>query len=218
LKFDIIASIEGGEYYASIEFVNADDDEDPGSTSVRYVLRGFDKDWVFVSSSLINERIDKIKRFALNQFSSKIAQITFPILFLIVFVIPIAIVSYNRNKEMQRLSPVKELTQMYSQNKINNPIDAIIFLEQKKEQNDLNKNDPISQLKPIVYGFISFGLLFLLYLFFVKYYLVYNFCLGDYLTLFQKRESGRKFWLVVIGVGIIVSFVGGVLANKIPIW
>jgi hypothetical protein len=56
-------------------------------------------------------------------------------------------------------------------------------------------------------------LLYLIRTFLVLFYPTYNFCWGDYLDIFRRKESVRKFVIVVIFIGVIVSFIGGVLAN-----
>jgi hypothetical protein len=55
---------------ANVDFVNSDEDDEPGAVSIRYSLRADDRDWVFVTGSLLSERIERIKRFAPNQLLS----------------------------------------------------------------------------------------------------------------------------------------------------
>lgn len=68
-------------------------------------------------------------------------------------------------------------------------------------------------MTPFAYIFGGLATIFAIYMFFLRFYLVYNFLWGDYLEYFNKRESTRKFVLVIILVGIVVSFIGGILAN-----
>lgn len=49
--------------------------------------------------------------------------------------------------------------------------------------------------------------------FFLKYYLVYNFRWGEYLEKFNKWESFRKTVFIVVVIGIVVSTIGGIIAN-----
>jgi len=215
LKYELSTTTAQGDYYSSIEFINADADEDPGTTSIKYSFRGYDRDWVFVSSSLLNERIDKIKRFALNQYSRSL-QFLMPLIFMIIFVLPMVINDIVSKSYSKNNSPSTQLKSMYKENKITGPIEAMICLEEMREANNEIKDK--KSFKPVLYGFGAVGILILFYFFLIRYYPVYNFCWGEYKDIFQKRESARGFWLVIIGIGIMVSFIGGILANKLSIW
>ena len=46
-----------------------------------------------------------------------------------------------------------------------------------------------------------------------RYFPIYNFCWGDYTEVFKKREAARTFWLVIIGIGFLVSVMGSIVAN-----
>lgn len=50
-----------------LEFINADEDDETGLVSLRFHVFGHSRDWVFVTSSLLEERFEKIKRFSFNQ-------------------------------------------------------------------------------------------------------------------------------------------------------
>jgi hypothetical protein len=43
----------------AFEFINADSDDEPGYTSVKFSVRATDRDWVFVTSSQLRERIER---------------------------------------------------------------------------------------------------------------------------------------------------------------
>jgi hypothetical protein len=45
-----------------LEFINADAEDEPGYISMRFLIRGQSRDWVFVTSTMIEERITKIRR------------------------------------------------------------------------------------------------------------------------------------------------------------
>lgn len=54
-----------------LEFIDADVEDEPREVSLRFLIRGKTRDWVFVTSTILEERIAKIKRFALNQIGSR---------------------------------------------------------------------------------------------------------------------------------------------------
>jgi hypothetical protein len=55
------------------------------------------------------------------------------------------------------------------------------------------------------------------WLFLLRYYPVYNFCWGEYAEEFQRKESRRQFWLVIIIIGLVVSFLGSMFANNVGV-
>ena len=70
---------------------------------------------------------------------------------------------------------------------------------------------------PIGILFFSALVLGLIGAFFVRFYPVFNFCWGDYTQEFQRKEGVRKFVLIVVILGLVVSFVGGILANLVKL-
>lgn len=207
----------------SFEFINADADDEPGYTSIRYLVRGNSRDWVFVTSNLIDERITRVKRFAFNQVGEKgigklVYRIFLPTIIILIF---FSFFLVSLGKTMRSEGTVKvsdQVEKAWKEGKIKDPIEAIIFVEKSREQiqEQFVKNPlPILIfLKPLAFAMTPFILLILITLFLWRYYPVYNFCWGDYTELFKRKESVRKFVLSVIIIGIVVSFIGGILANK----
>jgi hypothetical protein len=202
-----------------IEFINADLDDDAGIVSVRFKVFGHDRDWVIITSSLLEERVDKFKRFALNQLFGKGPSKAFVrlLLPLIVVFIPILIsIGIPLLTGAHKVTPADKLAEAWKSGTIKDPVEAIIFLE--KEKKGFGPQGEPFPIKEVVYFFGSIIVLLLIMAFFLKYYLVYNFLWGEYVEEFNRRESTRRFWLIVIAVGIVVSFVGGILANNIGFW
>ena len=94
---------------------------------------------------------------------------------------------------------------------ITDAVDALILIEKSRER---RTSSAVPQMvTPFAYLLGGLVVLITIYMFFVRYYLVYNFLWGDYLEYFKKNENIRKFVLVIIIIGILVSFIGGILAN-----
>ena len=45
----------------------------------------------------------------------------------------------------------------------------------------------------------------------------YNFCWGDYLKIFNQRQSIGKFIIVSVIIGIVLGVVAGIIANYLTI-
>ncbi len=209
------AQVQEEQVSLVLGWVNSDLDEEPGITSIWYNISGNSRDWVFVTSSLLQERIEKVKRFCPNQIagSSKRGsplRLLIILLFTLFLTIPIALIIESTQGNVSDV-----IIQAKENGELSNAIDALILIEQTKES---RKTLLVPTLdNPFVY--FGGGLLVLtaVFMFFLRYYLVYNFVWGDYANHFNKSENVRKFVLAIIVVGVVVSFIGGILANMTSI-
>lgn len=195
----------------SLEFINADEDDEPDAVSLRYHILGHDRDWVFVTSSLLDERFEKVRRFAPNQLGSRtvsraVAFILFPLAMILGLF-------FSLPSSKGKPTPSERLEHAWSEGNIKDTVSAIIFIEREKEAQEKQKN--LAAITPFAFVFGVFIVLLLVWFFFYKYYLVYNFCWGEYVEEFRRKEAARKFWLVVVAVGLALSFLGSVLANRV---
>lgn len=211
---------------AKIEFINADEDEEQGYTAIRYTLRANDRDWVFVTSSLLSERIDKVKRFAPNQLASdgrrQPALGLLPALVVLAVLASLLFAMYTRLAETAREdaeNPLSaKLQSLVDEGKITDALEALILIQQNQEQRhrSLNLPEVFSPLFFVLGGLVALILaLAAAMLFMQRYFSLYNFVWGDFEAQFQRREEARKFWIVIIGAGILVSAVGGLIANRL---
>jgi hypothetical protein len=196
-----------------LEFVNADADEEPGYVSLRYQVFGHDRDWVFVTSSVLEERFEKMKRFALNQVGTRgWGRLVFLFIFSL-FPLGIYFSQFAFDSARKQPTPSQKLQAAASSGQIKDALGALIFLEQQREAKEHTAE--ISVVKPFGYLFAGGAVLILVWAFFYKYYPVYNFCWGEYIEEFRKKEAARRFWLVVVLIGLVLSFIGSMLANKL---
>jgi hypothetical protein len=205
------ADLDGDCISVNIGFNNADLNEDPGTTSIWYNIQGNSRDWVFISSSLIQERIEKIKRFCPNQLGisgkrSSPIRALLPLILMLVMFIPIILIS-----ESSQVSTSSLLIEAKDKGELVTTIDALILIEQARESRSSIFGDSFSSI--ISYGLVGIVSLIGIFVFLLRYYPVYNFIWGDYSEHFKKTEGIRKFILIIVLLGIIVSFVGGILAN-----
>jgi hypothetical protein len=215
LNAKFISKEKPDDIQMSFEFIDVDHEDEAGLIAIRHMVRGDSRDWVFVTSALLEERVAKIKRFIDPHFlkRNRIGRmgffLFFPILMgLITFFIINLVVP-------QEEKPSLILERAWRNGEVKDPIEAIILLEKSKETKEPRFDFHRLRRFIIVFGgiILFIGGIALL----GKYYPLYNFCWGDYIEVFQHKESVRKFVFVVLLIGIIVSFVGGVLANLIKI-
>lgn len=194
----------------SIDFEDLGADNIDEDYSIKYNIKSTDRDWVFVTSSLIEERINKIKR---NSFFSKVSINTRygSLIMMTIFMISTLFALVMGLEDNSKI--VKNIVSEYNNGQIGNTNELIIRFEEARS--NTTKNPSLMFIIPgivlIAYLFIAFGIHF----YRIKFFPLYNFCWGDYLEVFNKKESSRKTFNTVIIAGIIVSVIGGIIANKL---
>lgn len=219
LGIESVVHEQPSDTVTTLEFINVDIDEEPGYTSVRSLVRGQSRDWVFITSTLLEERITKIRRFALNQFAGEKGPGRSIFSALIAMVMVTALFGgmlWSLSNALRRTLPVSaSLEAAWKSGQLKDPVEAIVMAEKLRETRGLELNFWSMFNKPLQIVLGLFTALVLAAGFTWRYYPVYNFCWGDYLEVFQQKEARRKFVLVILLVGILVSFVGGLLANSL---
>ncbi len=193
----------------SLKFRKIDSNNESESIPIKYEIFGKSRDWVFITGSMIDERILKIKRksflFLKGNNSKLYTSLLIPFSLLITLFAQVYSLKSDKNTYLS------ELKNQWLAGKIKDPIDFIIQLEEKKSQIDL----PMSMF--LYTGLIIVALIVLpiLAMIYLKLYPKYNFCWGDYLINYEKIESRRKFINIVIILGLIISIIGSLIATKI---
>jgi len=186
-----------------IKFTNAD------NTNVRdsivYVVEGEDRDWVFVASSQISERITRIERL---NFQRIVNSRILPMVIMLVFLIGtlVYMMSTISRQEEPRSTVVKQLRQEWTAGIRRDPVDVILRIEESNR----NRIDTVW----LVRGIMVPGAVFIVAIIIadpVLRYLFppYNFVWGEYQIEYEKRKGRTRF----IFVGVILTIVLGVLVN-----
>jgi hypothetical protein len=199
-----------------VEFIDADAEDEPRSAAVRFLIRGKSRDWVFVTSTILEERITKIRRFSVNQLSGPgpwgiFSRWMLPVLvgFVMIFVFTILPIRSVRGTTSSALEDA------WKSGKLKDPVEAIIMAERLRDRAFDRAFFSSGFLLPLALLLGSGLVLAGIGVFVTRYYPVYNFCWGDYLEVFQRKESVRKFVLVVIVLGILISLTGSILASHL---
>lgn len=192
-----------------IEFWDLDSDSAQSNFSIKYEIRAKHRDWVFITSSLIEERIKKIKRFSFNDSPLKINSTSF--LGILIPLIVLGSVIPNFLNISNSDTKLEQMKMDWKNGELTDPIEAIIRL------NDIENS--INTSTGFQYGLWVTAIILIIYLisylYFKKLFPVYNFIWGDNEDWFKKIESNRKTVNTVIILGLIISVVGGLIANNI---
>jgi hypothetical protein len=238
-------------------FENLESSDYENEYSFGYSVRGYERDWVFVTSSQLEERLQRVKRYNLRQHISS------TLVLAIVTVSSLGTFSWHMTRdsmtsidtasskwdypvqppsiEVIDLPPIsKEIEAARDSGLIKDAVDAVIYLRKVQEKRDdlsrrahanwledrenwwkdihsraekEEKREIPTLLVLVIPPGVVLVALMGLSIFLRAYYPAFNFCWGDYTEVFKKKESIRRFVAGAILVGILVSFVGGILAN-----
>lgn len=190
----------------TINFSDIDSNVVSTENSVKYSAKGDSRDWVFVTSSQIEERLKKFRRFSLNK-NKKTYQFLWLFLFPIAFFISTISTIFLGNNSKEKI--LQDIKSDWIAKKLTDPIDAMIRIAEANAS-----TESLTGMKyTIIISGIILVLLFLVYLYFKMLFPIHNFCWGDYLETFRRKESARKTVNTVIIIGLIVSIIGGLIAN-----
>ncbi len=207
-----------------LEFRNCESPNQSGLHSIQYIISSNNRDWVFVTSSLLDERIKNAKRFSPNQLpftKSSSGFITSFFLFFTPFItMVIAIIAFKlektENYSKNKFEAIQKLQSDWNSGKIKDPTAIYLAIELENVKQESARKSTFFNESPYTYFYWFFGGLFVLMLIIsllIRFYPVYNFCWGDYISIFERKESIRKTIFIVIIIGIAVSIVGNIITH-----
>jgi hypothetical protein len=205
---------EGAEedaFTVELLFSNPELDQDAvGLNSVHYLIQGSSRDWVFVTSSVLEERVTKIRRrWRLRSLSRNTEGVIFAGFLM---TMTITVIKLLVSVAKSQVTSGDLLGKAIADGTVKTPLDALVVLQKAHESAQVTLLD----LGGAIITGLAVGLLWFLACGFVKrYYPLYNFCWGDYVSEFERKESIRKNVLVVVVIGLVISITGSVIANFI---
>ncbi|MCD5360310.1 hypothetical protein [Chromobacterium aquaticum] len=175
--------------------------------SISLSIESDSRDWAFVASSELEERIKRTKIMAwdaiLNGKWSTLALLLFSTITML------TIMSFFGTGRDSHIL----LQEQYQAGKLKNAIEAIIALERIKNQQSL-----ANLLTPMVLAMIAPYLLFFLFGKLSPWLAPsYNFCWGDYVARFDRKRQIRNFVLSAIFLALLISIVANFVSKKLGI-
>lgn len=194
-------------YDVTLRFINLDL-EKYGSKSISYTVIGNDRDWVFIVTSLLDERIKRIKRFRIyttDNFISFFFAIFFSSFLLTIVTLP--------DSKSQELNKLKLIEQNYKNGKFKNPIEALIEIEKYK----IDANHTAMPMNSMA-GVGIIGVLIIITFATVHYcFPSYNFCWGEYVFFKKRRENIGKFIIVTVILGLLLGVITNYISARLGI-
>lgn len=184
-------------------FQDADEDESSW-TAVKLLVRGDDRDWVFVTISQLEERVAKIKRWAPAQLTEQKA--FFPAMMMMLLIV----MFITQFWFVSRHSASIELEQRWRSGHLKDPVEAIVIAERSRAQEAGEK-------RPYFIPFFFILLASTLPMLISYLSPPYCFYWGDYTAIYDRRRTIRKYLLVVVATGIVASIIAGAIVNHFKI-
>lgn len=175
-------------------------------SAIKHNIKGKSRDWVFVTSSLIEERVNKLKPNGTYIFSKN--RIDDFLLFIPILILMLTSLTFFQDFFEATPSYVNEIETKWKSNEISDPIEVLIAFEKKKGNVPA---EPLKYMLGVIFCLVV--LYYLIKLFIKRYYPQHNFCWGDYQDEYNRKEKVRKNFITLFIIGIIVSIIGGLIAN-----
>lgn len=197
-----------------LEFIDVDNDFEPGYDSISYTIVGEDQNWVFITSSQLEERISRTKKFALNQFvgrRNRLLPLLVSLILSLAMLGPFLISVINTGARLTQLrrQKIDAIEVQWLNGDIKDPIEVMIALERAQLEDTLNPFylSLLAFIIPVGFVILFVGGLY----FWARYFPVYNFLWGDYVSFYERKKSVGRFILV----GVILTIIIAVIANYI---
>jgi hypothetical protein len=187
----------------AIQFDNSIGDEWDSESPIRFVVRGNDRDWVFITSSMIDERIRKVKLLDLRHLSRG------PSLAIILAAFLSAILVGVAPPRPVSLKSLDALESAWRAGSIKDPVEVTL----RAVRISLEARQFPIVVQRMLTGLVAIGGASLAFFHFLYGYFFprYNFLWGDYLSLYKKRTSIGRFLLsgvlLAILLGLVVNFI-----------
>ena len=218
LEIDWYASRVLDPTVVSLVFKNANFESEQGDTSIALFVRGEPREWVSTTAAILEERLEKIKRFTPHQLTNRsISRLTSllisPLIVLSILLGVIHPLTANMDKLLWYTYTNYEMWNYWG---TPGQISGTISRASLEAVNENGVNEVISSLtsaRPFWVAVAAILGLDLLLLFFLMYYPFYNFCWASSFRTFPRREHARAFVFTVTAWTIATSFFYSIVAN-----
>ncbi|MGA2890077.1 MAG: hypothetical protein ABSE51_18680 [Terracidiphilus sp.] len=212
LTMEVFDKEEKPSNMIGIQFRNPTEEESAWDLKpISFNARGEDRDWVFLTSSQLDERVGKIARFSPDRLLSRKGGLgtmltlfsALPLLFLAMMFSGI----YQHSLDAVRR--LDALEGNWKAGNLKDPVEASIQIGRIGLESSRIPID--GMLWPLMVIFGVFFALVVSWFCYKHFYPSYNFLWGDYLAVYEKRRSKGN----ILFVGILLTLALGILVNFI---
>ena len=196
---------------------------------ISYKILGNDRDWVFVTSSLLDERIARIRRVsflpAILEFSDTSYRLLFlglalslalliTLLLISTGLVPSSSSSSGSISSAAILTAVGQVESAWRSGNVSDPVEAILLLHRLEAQ--VSQSQPVVLPANVILPLSSFLLMFCLYgLSFRYFFPSCNFLWGDYVKEFDRKSGQGLFVFQGVIVATLVAVLGGLILTAL---
>lgn len=217
LRMEISDREEDLSNMIGIQFCNRAEDEERYFHSVGFVVLGEDRDWVFVTSSQIDERVAKIKLLALGQFFGR--GTSTPAFFALTVLPMLAALSalvftqvqhaHKAVGQLDLLEGARKAGTIKDPSEIAIQVGRIVLGREEMAFSELIW--PSASIIGVILLLMVSGACY-------SYFQPpYNFLWGDYVPAYEKRRSRGKFLLIAVLLALVIGVVANLISKKLGI-
>lgn len=197
-------------YAVDLDFAAAPSSED---SSIAYRVRGDDRDWAFVTASLLEERLTRVRRFPFSAFTrgrnGMMLGLLASVALLYSSLVILVISAGNRYKPIEMV--LDSLRSEQSLPGLQNPTAALIRLEAVKTR---------VYSQPTVINIFAWPLVVCASIVAILYAIAkarpsYTYYWGEAVPSYDRRTKIGNFVIVVIVLGLALSVIGSYIASRL---
>jgi hypothetical protein len=183
-----------------------DDEDEP----LKYSITGDDRDWVFVTSSLLEERIGRVRRMGWH--NALWSRRVFPFLVMAVFFISMLFGMTSISSLGERRGHVVDsLESQWKQGTLQDPILFMLRLERARSSDE----EKLTVRRILVYPWLVTSGAVLIFYLIGRARPAHTFYWGDAAARYDRRMKVLYFVVVVIILGTVLSVFGSFIASKL---
>lgn len=206
--------IEKTDHFILLRFTNPEEDEDPRPIS--YVVRGTQRDWVFVTASELDERVTKIKCLSPRTLFWGKPRFPFVSAFLAIMALSVlAAITFTVTRSQP--SVAQAIESQWKAGTLRDPIQAIIIQEQYYEASRRLANPRFVLFIAAIAAALMTGVLALIVQLAIILFPAYVFCWGDNTKLYERRVQIRRYVLGGVLLTLVLGIIASVIGNKLTL-
>jgi hypothetical protein len=216
LKLTLASLSESPPVKLSVEFSITEDE--PDERPIHYTVLGDDRDWVFVTSSQIDERLGKVRRLNVNRLVQNRDFSRFSFAILMLFAMGGIFFSLDRSSDESFKTHLSSLTSIendWKDGTLKDPVAAFLRLE--RERLNFRVLTPKVFYVPVIVAMITLLVMGLLAT--AKYFWPpWNFLWGDYVAVYEKRRAYGRWIFGTLLFGLGSAVVTSIFVDSVRKW
>ena len=185
------------------------------SSPIKLKIKGLSRDWVFLTTSELEERISKLRRIKWPSLFDSIGTIIIPIIFL-TFLFPLfTSIKHYSEPYTNGVADLNKIINKYNSDSTYSTAQIVMQIEANRLKNEVYRDKVSSVPNPGTLITIIFSVLGIGIFFFAGRWLQipYVFYWGEYMEVFDRREKIKNFFIYTVLIGIVLSIISNYISD-----